>query len=208
MQNNTEYSKEPLYAGFFVRLAAYILDWIIVTAVLLIVKIPFGISSLINPDNFVVRDFIFQYSIADIICYGLGVTYFVLLTYKTGATLGKKALHIQVISADEDRKPTFFEILYRETVGRFLSGLILQGGYLMIFVHKENRGLHDWMADTKVVYYHEKIVHVKTPITKREVPVFVPVTTVPKEPPAEVVETTIATASETSAQVTTPEEVL
>ena len=37
MQNNTE---NQVYAGFFVRLAAYIIDWIIVGCVLLVVKLP------------------------------------------------------------------------------------------------------------------------------------------------------------------------
>ena len=56
MQNNTE---NQVYAGFFVRLAAYIIDWIIVGCVLLVVKFPLWIATVASPDNFIVKDFIF-----------------------------------------------------------------------------------------------------------------------------------------------------
>ena len=90
-----------MYAGFFVRLAAYLIDWLIVGVVLaVVVRFPIWISTLIVPDNIVVRDLIFQYSIKDIVIYVLRALYFILLTYKTGATVGKMALHIKVVSAE------------------------------------------------------------------------------------------------------------
>jgi len=165
MQNKTDYQ---VNAGFFVRLAAYLIDSIIVGAALLIVRLPFWISSLVNKNNLVVRNFIFEYSIADIVVYVLGVAYFIILTYKSGATVGKRLFHLQVVSV-EDRKPTLFEVIYRETIGRFLSGLIVYGGYFMIGLHKEKRGLHDLMADTKVVYSHKKLVEVETPVVYHEI---------------------------------------
>ena len=60
MQNNTE---NQVYAGFFVRLTAFLVDMIIVNAALLVIRIPMWILSLNSPDNVLVRDFIFQYSI-------------------------------------------------------------------------------------------------------------------------------------------------
>ena len=156
MQNKPE---TYLHAGFFVRLAAFLLDSIIVGAVLLIVRIPFWISGIYNPNNIFVRDIIFSYSVVDIVTYLLSVGYFVVLTYKTGATVGKKMLHLRVVSV-EDRKPTLFEIVYRESIGRFLSGLIANVGYIMIGIHKEKHGLHDMLSDTEVIYFHEKKVYV------------------------------------------------
>ena len=44
------------------------------------------------------------------------------------------------------------DILYRETIGRFLSKFIVYAGYLLIFLTKDNTGLHDMLADTKVIY--------------------------------------------------------
>ena len=159
MRNKTD---NQVNAGFFVRLAAYLIDSLIVGAALLTVRIPFWVSSWGTPDNILVRDFVFKYSVADIVVYLLGVLYFVMLTYKTGSTLGKKALHIRVRSV-EDRSMTFFEVAFRETVGRFLSSLAYVG-YIMIGVNKSKRGLHDILSDTEVIYYHEKKEHVETPV--------------------------------------------
>lgn len=171
MQNNTD---SQVYAGFFVRLAAYIMDWLIVGTILLAIKIPLWVTTMAVPDNFMVRDFIFQYSVKDILLYLLGVAYFVILTYFSGATLGKRAMRLRVISS-EDRKPTFFEVAYRESVGRFLSELIIFIGYLMIGPDSKKRALHDRLADTRVVYYHVKEVTVPAEIRYRQsAPVYVP----------------------------------
>lgn len=152
-------------AGFFVRLAAYLIDSAIVGVILAIaVRFPIWISSLVSPDNLVVRDFIFEYSIADIVVYVLSVMYFIILTYKTGATIGKRVLHLKVVSVEE-RDMKWFEVIYRETIGRFLSGLLLCAGYFMIALHGEKRGLHDLMSDTKVIYCHRKDVVIEMPVS-------------------------------------------
>ena len=163
MQTNT---KDQVYAGFFVRLTAFLIDMIIVSVALAVIRVPMWFVSLNNPDNVLVRNFIFQYSIVDIVCYLLTVLYFVLMTYYTGATLGKKLFQLRVVST-EDRKMTFFEVLYRESIGRFLSGVIMNLGYLLILAQKEHRGLHDLLADTSVIYYHEKKVYVHTQMNYR-----------------------------------------
>lgn len=152
MQNKAE---ERVYAGFFVRLAAYLIDMVIVGVALMVVRLPIWIATLISPENILVRDFIFQYSIKDLLVYVLSAMYFILLTYKTGATIGKKVLNLRVVS-EEDRELTLFEVIYRETVGRFLSALIVHAGYFMIGVQSEKQGLHDMLADTRVVYNHKK----------------------------------------------------
>ena len=166
MQNNAE---DQVAAGFFVRLAAYLVDMIIVGAILLTVRFPLWILNLFNGDSIVFQDLIFQYSIKDMMLYLLKAAYFVLLTYFTGATLGKRLFHIQVVSA-ENRDFTFFEIVYRETVGKFLSAVIIYAGYLMVIVSSRKVGLHDILSDTRVIYCHMKKVKVKTPVTYRNKP--------------------------------------
>lgn len=161
MQNNAD---TRVYAGFFVRLSAYLIDWVIVGAALLLIRIPVWIANLGGIADFILKDFIFQYSVYDIVLYLLKIAYFVLLTYFTGSTLGKKLLQICVVSAEE-RKPTFFEIVFRESVGKFLSALVLYVGYFMIGGDKQKRGLHDILSDTYVVYNHQKTVAVPAPIT-------------------------------------------
>ena len=160
MQNKTD---NLVYAGFFVRFAAYLADMVIVSAALLFVRLPVWFTGIINPGNFLLRDFIFKYSVADILFYVLASSYFILLTYFTGATLGKRLFNIRVISVEE-RRYTFFEVVFRETVGRFLAKIILCAGYIMVGLDKQKRGLHDLLSDTCVVYCHERRVYVAPPV--------------------------------------------
>ncbi len=120
-------------------------------------RLPVWFTGIINPGNFLLRDFIFKYSVADILFYVLASAYFILLTYFTGATLGKRLFNIRVISVEE-RRYTFFEVVFRETVGRFLAKIILCAGYIMVGLDKQKRGLHDLLSDTCVVYCHERRV--------------------------------------------------
>lgn len=163
MQTDT---RNQVYAGFFVRLAAFLVDMIIVNVGLMAVNVPKWILSWNSPNNILVRDFIFQYSVLDIVIYLLTVLYFVLFTYYTGSTLGKKLFQIRVISTQE-RKLTLFEVVYRESIGRFLSAVVMQLGYLLVLVQKEHRGVHDLLSDTCVIYYHEKKVYVHTQMNYR-----------------------------------------
>lgn len=148
MQNKGD---NTVYAGFFVRLCAYAIDMLIVGFGLLVIRIPLGILSMSAPDNFITRDLVFNYSISDIVLWMLTVLYFVAMTYNTGSTLGKKLFRLEVISTDGENL-NFFEVLYRESIGRYLSGVILWIGYLIISVDSEKRGFHDMLADTRVVY--------------------------------------------------------
>lgn len=140
------------YAGFWVRLAAYMIDSVLVFAALLIVRLVFvGIESLIAGTP-LGGNILFHYTLKDIVLYGFQILYFVLCTYFTGTTIGKRALSLRVVNADEEEKLTILNVVYRETVGRFLSSIILCVGYIMIGIDKEKRGLHDILCDTRVVY--------------------------------------------------------
>lgn len=148
--------EDIVYAGFFVRLSAYIVDCIIVGIPLLIIRIPKFFIYMMNPDIFFVKPILFEFSIFDIIIYLLGLTYFVLMTYYYGGTLGKKLFKLKVCKAT-DEKLSLFTIIYRESIGRYLSGLILFIGYIMIGIDSKKRGLHDILCDTLVVYNIEPI---------------------------------------------------
>lgn len=148
MQNN---NNNIIYAGFFVRLSAYIIDSIIVGTVLMMIKIPKLIVGLINPNVFLLKPLLFKFSIMDILLYLLSLTYFVLMTYLFGATLGKKLLKIKVCKADGE-KLSFVDTLYRESIGRYLSTLIIFIGYIIIGADSQKRGLHDILCDTRVIY--------------------------------------------------------
>ncbi len=156
-----------VYAGFWARTAAYVIDGFIVFAGQLVFRfllfLTFGLFWNNNPLD---GSFLFQYSFKDALLYGVGAIYFVLCTYYAGATLGKKAMNLKVVSGDGERL-TFLNVLYRETVGRFLSAFVLCIGYILVGVTNEKTGLHDILCDTRVVYAKKIPTYINGDINKR-----------------------------------------
>lgn len=76
--------------------------------------------------------------------------YFVVATGLAGATLGKRAFRLCVVSHDFQR-PSWGTVFYREVVGRILSGASLFIGYLWAAFDKNKQGWHDKIADTYVM---------------------------------------------------------
>ena len=150
MQNSYS-SRDTEYAGFWVRLAAYVIDSIIVFFGLLFVRLFLsGIMSVLS-DTWIGGNILFHYTLKDILLYGFQVLYFILCTYLTGTTLGKRAMNLRVVSAD-GQKLTILNVVYRETIGRLLCSLSVGIGYIIAGVDREKRGLHDILCDTRVIY--------------------------------------------------------
>lgn len=137
-------------AGFFPRLGAYLVDSCILGIVLFCLKIPVAFMELAFPDAFIFGNVLFHYDIFDIFFYLLTLLYFVLTTSITGTTIGKRAFNLTVVDK-EGRNLTFWNALYRESVGKFLSG-VFYFGYIMIMIDKNNRAFHDYLCDSSVVY--------------------------------------------------------
>lgn len=152
MQNSCCASGNLEYAGFWVRMAAYMIDSVVVFAGLLIVRLIFAGISLAGGGAITGTDILFHYSVKDIVLYALKVLYFIAFTYLTGTTLGKKAMNLRVVSKNPEEKLTLFNVVYRETVGRFLCSLPVNIGYIVAGIDSEKRGFHDMLCDTRVVY--------------------------------------------------------
>ncbi|MBQ6392170.1 MAG: RDD family protein [Eubacterium sp.] len=140
-----------VYAGFFVRLTAYLLDKIIIGVPLVIVRLILWMLQDSSSSSILLRKVFFSFTLTDIILYLVSIAYFVLMTYFMGRTFGKRIMKLRVVSA-EDRKLTFFEVAFREIIGRYLSTVILYIGYFMIGAGDQKEALHDYLADTRVVY--------------------------------------------------------
>ena len=172
MQNHSSEVVEYEFAGFWVRLAAYAIDMAIVTAGLLIVRLVFLGVNLLIAGTVLEGGILFHYTLKDIVLYLLQAVYFVVFTYHTGTTLGKKVLNLRVVCTDEEKRLNLLTVIYRETIGRFLSGFILCVGYLLVGIDKEKRGLHDILCDTRVIY--AKKIKLYPVYQKRKEPEFVP----------------------------------
>ena len=157
MQNSQSVSVDMDYAGFWVRLSAYVIDSVVVFTGLLIVRLIFAGISLAGGDAITGTDILFHYSLKDIVLYGLKVLYFIAFTYLTGTTRGKKAMNLRVVSSNPEEKLTLLNVVYRETVGRFLCSLPVNIGYIVAGIDSEKRGFHDMLCDTRVVYQKKEL---------------------------------------------------
>ena len=128
------------------------IDSVVVFAGLLIVRLIFAGISLAGGGAITGTGILFHYSLKDIVLYALKVLYFIAFTYLTGTTLGKKAMNLRVVSKNPEEKLTLFNVVYRETVGRFLCSLPVNIGYIVAGIDSEKRGFHDLLCDTRVVY--------------------------------------------------------
>ena len=156
MQNSYS-EKTVVYAGFWVRFAAFLIDSLIVGAALLIVRLAlfFGFSVFelieVNPLDTKV---LFSYTVKDIILYLAGAAYYIICTYCAGTTAGKWLFNLRVVPAggSGQRKLRLIDVVYRETIGKFLSGLVMNIGYIIAGMDSEKRALHDMLCDTRVIY--------------------------------------------------------
>ena len=146
-------------AGFWRRLAAGIVDMIVLssvfgilaTLVALILRHPLPRLSQLGPDYIVdmaVNGGIFAEAALAMLAI-LGFLYFFLFTTLRGQTFGKHMMRVRVIDAYGER-PSMMRALVR-TVAYLPSLVLLALGFLWIGFDREKRGLHDWIADTYVV---------------------------------------------------------
>ena len=136
-------------AGFFTRLAAYLVDFavagILAFLVGLLLKMLSGaLGGALEQPVF------FHYDTIDLVKYLITALYFILLTKMTGWTLGKRLLRVRVVSAD-GAPLRWLDVIYRETIGRYLSSLLCVG-YMVLALDRQHRGFHDMLCDTRVVY--------------------------------------------------------
>jgi uncharacterized RDD family membrane protein YckC len=139
------------YAGFGSRLAAKILDGIL----LYVAQLPFmfvlgvglGAAQPTTPEEI-------QAQLGSSLLLGglgivIGVAYSTFFIGRFGATPGKMALKLKVVAPNGD------SISYGRAAGRyfgeFLSALVCGIGYLMVLFDKEKKALHDSVASTRVV---------------------------------------------------------
>jgi uncharacterized RDD family membrane protein YckC len=135
------------YAGFWRRFGAVLLDgillWIVNTGLQMLVL--FRVTLTANPDELTLFTFVVIYAIG----LTTGLCYEGILVAKYGATLGKMACRIKVVTPDGG------PISVPRSIGRhfakYLSGIILAIGYIIAAFDTERRSLHDHICNTRVV---------------------------------------------------------
>ncbi|MCA1796235.1 MAG: zinc-ribbon domain-containing protein [Geobacteraceae bacterium] len=133
-------------AGFWIRAVAALLDSVISSALQFGMAFALGsITELSGASTLpMVQMLIMLFSTL------AGVFYYVFFTGYSGQTPGKMALRLKVVRLD-DTQVSYGQAFIRETIGKFISGIVLGIGYLMVALRSDKRGLHDLMADTRVI---------------------------------------------------------
>lgn len=72
-------------------------------------------------------------------------------------TAGKALMGIRVLDTSTSEPAGFWQYLFRETLGKTLSGLLVAGGYLLALFHSEKKALHDILFFTQVVETKEDL---------------------------------------------------
>ncbi|CEG21274.1 RDD family protein [Planococcus massiliensis] len=147
------------YAGFWIRFIANLIDGIILGIPIFIVdQVIFKqvtgmteeqyyalneLSTAGAPPSYLWYSFLFT-TLAGILYYGI------LTSSKKQATFGKMAMGIKVVDANGQRMG-FLRSAIRY-LGYIPSGFLLFFGYIMIAFTEKKRGLHDYIANSYVVY--------------------------------------------------------
>ena len=160
------------YAGFWMRVVAYFIDYIIIVVPswifsIIYFAVLFGMSgvhsSLATYDAYgdVVSGsttssfdypgiFLLGILVYIVLVVGAVILYNTLLeSSKWQGTIGKKVLGI--IVTDEQGKRISFMRAFGRNLGKVLSGLIFYIGFIMVGFTEKKQGLHDIMAHTLVL---------------------------------------------------------
>lgn len=141
---------EMNYARILTRFGAVFLDGLILGAVNMTLGFLVGLTGAAvarnNPGGFAAIQFVML-----AIEIGIGMGYETFMIGKYGATLGKMACKIKVVTADGGR------VSYGRACGRYfakmLSGFTCLIGYIIaIFDNPQKRALHDHICNTRVIY--------------------------------------------------------
>ncbi len=157
-QINIQSSAPVVYAGFWIRFLAMLIDGIIISFVQGIFLIPliiiFGISGFFEDPEHVSEGALFA-AIGSYIFFGLFFYLAIWLYYALmesssyGATLGKLALGLRVTDMIGNRMS--FGRASGRYFGKIVSGLILNIGYIIAAFTDKKQALHDIMAGCLVI---------------------------------------------------------
>jgi uncharacterized RDD family membrane protein YckC len=147
--------------GFWPRLGAYLMDRLVLMLALFLLWGPLSawqhwpmpvLPTVLDEIN--MRQFVEQLLISKWLMYpfflALTLLYNVLMNGTFGATIGKMAIGARIIRADGARL-TYSRALLRALAGQ-LTELLWYWGYLWVPIRRDKRGMHDFIAGTRVVY--------------------------------------------------------
>lgn len=138
------------YAGFWIRAAALVIDSIVVWITQIVLAIILeAMAGLLSPD--MEADSLASVIMLALFSSAVSIAYYVVFTGSCGQTPGKMLMHLKVVRSDGSAI-SYGRAALREILGKFVSGITLGVGYLMVVFDDRKQGLHDKIADTCVIH--------------------------------------------------------
>jgi uncharacterized RDD family membrane protein YckC len=147
-----EHPVELPYAGFWVRAGAKLVDLIILNFLVLIAaglmhKMP---AVPVDPNMDDLKRIIDELGVLSQISIVISLVYSWIFVWRFQATPGKLVFGLKIVCADGSRLGPF-RILFR-FMGEMVNQMLFCLGYLFAAADNQKRAMHDFMADTRVVY--------------------------------------------------------
>ena len=136
-------------AGFWIRFVGYLIDGGIVGIVQMLLGVLLGfilsaMGGLSDEGQTAIS------VVSGLLGIAISLGYGVFFIGYCGQTPGKMVVRIKVIRTD-GAELGYGRAFLREVVGKFISGILLCIGYLMVAFDSRKQGLHDKIADTYVI---------------------------------------------------------
>lgn len=133
------------YAGFWIRVAAFIIDSILVVILVMPIATLFGLGSTsFDSDN------VATITIGVTLNYVLPAAVILLFWVYKSATPGKLLLNMRILDAETGGKPST-----KQFIGRYLayyvSMLVFFLGFVWVGIDERKQGWHDKLAGTVVI---------------------------------------------------------
>lgn len=128
-----------VYAGFFHRFIATLIDGVLVAVGSGIISGIFGLMGDAGR------------TLASLVTMVLGYAYYVYFISHRGQTLGKQAIGIRVQNIETGQNLDMVSAILREVVGKFISALVLCLGYFWMLWDDKKQTWHDKIARSVVV---------------------------------------------------------
>ena len=138
---------ELRYAGFWVRVVAYILDFIVLAVVTTALAPLFGGGTVVSVEN---GTYTVNYA-ANALATLVGLLYFVGFWAWRGQSPGMIPFNMRIVMASDGSKVDVVRSLLRY-VGLIISFVVLFLGVIWVAFDRRKQGWHDKIAGTLVIY--------------------------------------------------------
>lgn len=150
--NPTQPLAQVVYAKFWDRFLAIFIDGLILSTISFVINFILGVvgalaGSTTSPDPIFV---IVSMAVSTLI-WIVQVAYPIYFIGSKGQTLGKMIMKIKVIKEDTGEIPGYTTAFLRETVGKFVSGIVFGIGYIVANKDPKKQSWHDKIAHTIVI---------------------------------------------------------